>query len=220
MRWNEQLIAERRRKGLTQEELADKAGLTGRTIQRIESGGSVPRMFTLKALARALDLPADHFISLVAGPLHQPADSPLPSPPDDAHPFPGNEPQLPADNHNLHLHNLHLYNLHLLNLSACSFLLLPFLNFILPAYLLKKYKPVSHSFLVMARRIIRQQVLWTICLHGFLALILVINLVSASNGWPLPPISYLLPLVILYGFNVLLILANARQIRKSSRPGA
>ncbi len=41
-------------KGLTQEELADKTGLSVRTIQRIESGEVDPRTYTLNALAEAL----------------------------------------------------------------------------------------------------------------------------------------------------------------------
>lgn len=39
---------------LTQENLADAAGLTGRTIQKVESGRHVPEVQTLRSLARAL----------------------------------------------------------------------------------------------------------------------------------------------------------------------
>ncbi|MGZ5253487.1 MAG: helix-turn-helix transcriptional regulator [Flavitalea sp.] len=48
---------ERIKKGLTQEELASLANITVRTIQRIESGESLPRMYTIKAIASALDIP-------------------------------------------------------------------------------------------------------------------------------------------------------------------
>lgn len=41
-------------KGLTQAELSDKSGLSLRTIQRMESG-SLPKGFTLKAIAKALE---------------------------------------------------------------------------------------------------------------------------------------------------------------------
>ena len=51
---SQQLIQTRKQKGLTQEELAYRANVTVRTIQRIESGDSVPRAFTVKALAEAL----------------------------------------------------------------------------------------------------------------------------------------------------------------------
>lgn len=48
-----QLLALRIKLNLTQEELAARAGLSVRTIQRIEAGVS-PRGYTLKALAKAL----------------------------------------------------------------------------------------------------------------------------------------------------------------------
>lgn len=47
-----QLLREENR--LTQKELAEKAGLSLRTIQRIEAG-NIPKGFTLKALAESLD---------------------------------------------------------------------------------------------------------------------------------------------------------------------
>lgn len=45
----------RERKNLTQSELAEKAGLSLRTVQRIEAG-NIPKGFTLKALARSLEI--------------------------------------------------------------------------------------------------------------------------------------------------------------------
>lgn len=47
-----QLLREENR--LTQKELAEKAGLSLRTIQRIEAGNT-PKGFTLKALAESLN---------------------------------------------------------------------------------------------------------------------------------------------------------------------
>lgn len=47
-----QLLREENR--LTQKELAEKAGLSLRTIQRIEAG-NIPKGFTLKALAESLN---------------------------------------------------------------------------------------------------------------------------------------------------------------------
>ena len=46
----------RKDKGLSQEALADLAGLSIRTVQRIEAGVSKPRAFTLQALATALQV--------------------------------------------------------------------------------------------------------------------------------------------------------------------
>ena len=48
------LAEHRRLKGWTQEELADKSGVTARTIQRIESGSVNPQAYTLKLLAASL----------------------------------------------------------------------------------------------------------------------------------------------------------------------
>ncbi|WDF69631.1 helix-turn-helix transcriptional regulator [Sphingobacterium oryzagri] len=47
------LIDARKRKGLTQQQLADLANITVRTIQRIERGESIPRAYTLKTLRAA-----------------------------------------------------------------------------------------------------------------------------------------------------------------------
>ncbi len=44
----------RKQKGLTQEDLAEKTGLSVRTIQRIESGEVDPRSYTLNQMAEAL----------------------------------------------------------------------------------------------------------------------------------------------------------------------
>ena len=45
----------REEKNLTQEELAEKSGLSVRTIQRIEAG-TEPKGYTLKTLASTLDI--------------------------------------------------------------------------------------------------------------------------------------------------------------------
>lgn len=46
----------RRKKGLTQEHLAELSGVTTRTIQRIEKGSVVPHIQTLKILAGCLEI--------------------------------------------------------------------------------------------------------------------------------------------------------------------
>lgn len=45
----------RNKKGLTQKELAEQCNVDIRTIQRIESGDVVPRMYTVNLLSKALD---------------------------------------------------------------------------------------------------------------------------------------------------------------------
>ncbi|MFZ2340634.1 MAG: helix-turn-helix transcriptional regulator [Bacteroidales bacterium] len=51
------LIKELRiKKGMTQEELADKTEVSARTIQRIENGEVDPRAYTLQMIAKALEV--------------------------------------------------------------------------------------------------------------------------------------------------------------------
>lgn len=61
MKLHQQIAALRKSKGLTQEELATRTKLTVRTIQRIEGGENIPRSYTLKAIAAALDTPFEYF---------------------------------------------------------------------------------------------------------------------------------------------------------------
>jgi len=57
------LIKELRiKKGMTQEELADKTEVTSRTIQRIENGEVDPRIYTLQMIAKALEVDYNLFV--------------------------------------------------------------------------------------------------------------------------------------------------------------
>ncbi len=57
------LIKELRiKKGMTQEELADKTEVSARTIQRIENGEVDPRAYTLQMIAKALDVDYNMFV--------------------------------------------------------------------------------------------------------------------------------------------------------------
>lgn len=51
----------RKQKGMTQEDLAEKTGLSIRTIQRIESGEVDPRSYTLNQIAEALGVDIAEF---------------------------------------------------------------------------------------------------------------------------------------------------------------
>lgn len=50
------------KKGMTQEELADKTEVSPRTIQRIENGEVDPRAYTLQMIAKALDVDFSLFV--------------------------------------------------------------------------------------------------------------------------------------------------------------
>ena len=58
---SEKIVALRKSKGLTQEELASRASINLRTLQRIESGENKPRGHTLQVLARELNFPIEEF---------------------------------------------------------------------------------------------------------------------------------------------------------------
>ncbi|WP_280646982.1 MULTISPECIES: helix-turn-helix transcriptional regulator [unclassified Dysgonomonas] len=51
----QKIVALRKKKGLTQEELVEKCNINVRTLQRIESGEVNPRSFTVKIIFNALD---------------------------------------------------------------------------------------------------------------------------------------------------------------------
>lgn len=58
----EKIITLRKSKGLSQEDLAELAGVNLRTIQRIESSESIPRGHTLKAIAKGLNEPVEDLL--------------------------------------------------------------------------------------------------------------------------------------------------------------
>lgn len=60
----ERLKYERKRQGLSQEELAMRTNVTARTIQRIEKGEVNPHLQTVKLLAAALNIEVDDLIPL------------------------------------------------------------------------------------------------------------------------------------------------------------
>lgn len=61
MKLHQTISTARKNKGFTQEELAELSHITVRTIQRIEAGETIPRNYTLKAIATALDMPFEAF---------------------------------------------------------------------------------------------------------------------------------------------------------------
>jgi transcriptional regulator with XRE-family HTH domain len=105
MKLQHRITRARQDKGFTQEELATLTKLSIRTIQRIESGESIPRSFTLKAIAKALDQPYE---LLIADESVDPAPQ-ASSPAADVRHF-----------------------LQLFNLSCFSFILLPWVHFLVP----------------------------------------------------------------------------------------
>jgi transcriptional regulator with XRE-family HTH domain len=59
---HERLKEARLRRLLTQAELAERAGMTESTVNRIEQGLQTPRISSIRKLAHALDVPAEELI--------------------------------------------------------------------------------------------------------------------------------------------------------------
>ncbi|OQP66222.1 helix-turn-helix domain-containing protein [Niastella populi] len=187
MQLSQRIIIARQQKGYTQEELATLAKLSIRTIQRIESGESVPRGFTLKAIAAALNLPAEQFLT-------DPNEQLMQVPPE-------------ADNGTAHF-------LQLFNLSCFSFIVIPWVHVLIPGYLLKKQKDLNRKEVEWCRKIIRQQVIWVICLHLVMLLALGYNLLQGYVFHNRQHASYLWPFFIMYMINTGIIFLNLFSIRK------
>ena len=60
--YNEIIKTARKTKGLTQQELADEAGVSLRTIQRIEKGTEEISGFSLRQISKVLDIPLEEII--------------------------------------------------------------------------------------------------------------------------------------------------------------
>ena len=57
----QKIVALRKQKGLTQEELVEKCNINVRTIQRIEAGEVTPRSYTIKSILDALGFDLEAF---------------------------------------------------------------------------------------------------------------------------------------------------------------
>lgn len=185
MNISQKIIQARKQQGLTQEELAERANVTVRTIQRIESGESTPRAYTLKTLAEAL---GTTFEALSAAPVE--------------------ETEAPATDAEREKHLLRMTCL-----SCFSYLVIPFVHFLVPAWLLRKSdirNPVHTRF---ARRVVMQQVTWVIAVNGVMLLTLGYNFIVARYFHGAFFLHYLWPFLLLYVLNAVLIWRDLRQVR-------
>ncbi len=189
MELSQKIVLARKKQGLTQEELASLAHVTVRTIQRIESGESVPLAFTVKALARALET---NFEELTNETQNEGLE---------------NKPGLPGSMDA----GREKYFLQMLCLSCFSYLVIPFVHFLIPVYLLKKQGHSHPETISMARTIIRQQIYWIIALHALMLLTLGYNLLVAAYFNKAYVISYLLPFFAMYLLNAFIITATLQR---------
>lgn len=192
------VLSARKSKGLTQEQLAERATITVRTVQRIESNDSIPRDYTLKAIAAALNMPLEEFIS-VRSCLRV-----------------SNEPSF-LQNGRPAGREASCHFLQLLNLSAFAYLVVPFIHFLIPILLLKKRKEKDDTLQTTGQRIIRQQIWWTVSTHFLLFLTLVYNLIQANWFGKSNLLNYLWIFAGMYVLNAFIIFFTALKIRHTSR---
>lgn len=186
------IVSARQQKGLTQEELAELSGLSVRTIQRIENGESLPRSYTLKVIAKAL---GKHYEDLLK------VETPIPVVADQQ--FPSND-----------RHFLQLFNL-----SCFTYLVIPWVHFMIPNYLLKKQGNLQKETVELGQKLLRQQIYWSVILHITLLLTLAYNLIQVSafdNRDKL--VSYLWPFLFMYFLNAVIIFINASRIGRKAQP--
>lgn len=183
MALHQKIADARNRKGLTQEELAALAKVNVRTIQRIESGQTVPRAYTLRAIASALGLPGD-------GPFTE-----------------GNLPVAATDNGDTDDF------LRLFCLSCFSYLVLPFVHFLVPAWLLKRRKGKGPAVRHFASRVVRGQQCWVVATMLVFLLVLLFNFLQASFAVNPHFISYLWPFFVMYTVNLFIIVFHLRAAR-------
>jgi transcriptional regulator with XRE-family HTH domain len=202
MSLGDKVLTARKSKGLTQEQLAERAALTVRTIQRIEGNDSIPRDYTLKAIAGALNIPLEEFITVNSCLCSN--DYPIENLPVNTHP--NKEEQC--------------HFLQMLNLSAFSYLVVPFVHFLIPILLLKKKKAFGDELQSTGRRIIRQQIWWTVSTHLLMLLTLVYNFVQVGFFNASYFLNYIWVFAFMYLLNAVIICTTAIRLRQGSRTAA
>lgn len=117
MEIHKKIALARKKKGLTQEQLAEMTNITVRTIQRIENGKNIPRTFTIKTIATALGCTFDELVNQFQN------DGAL-------------------ENSQITKNRINSENerhfLTIICLSCFSYLVIPLVHFLIPVFLLKK----------------------------------------------------------------------------------
>ncbi|MDJ1505614.1 helix-turn-helix transcriptional regulator [Xanthocytophaga agilis] len=183
----------RKSKGLTQEELSALTKVTARTIQRIESGESTPRNYTLKAIATALEIPYEELLGL---------NSPEQNLTKDLHEE--DSSSIEEDKHFLRL----------LCLSCFVYLIIPFVHFLVPSFLLKKRKEQHPAIICFARKVILSQIYWVISFHVLLLLTFLFNFLQVKYAASPYVLDFIWTFFFCYTLNTVIILLQIFQIQK------
>ena len=185
------IAAERKRKGLTQEQLADRSNITVRTIQRIETGQTVPRSYTLQTIAAVLDIP---FSELIQN---------------------DEETGSAANSTNILTEADSKHFLEVLCLSCFSYIVIPFIHVFIPARMLKKSGETNPKVLAFAKKLIRTQLYWKAAFWFLMLATLAFNLISAANFQKAYIINYLWPFLGMYLLNAIIIARNIIAVKKT-----
>jgi transcriptional regulator with XRE-family HTH domain len=182
----EKIINARRTLGLTQEELAVRSKLSLRTIQRIENGQSIPRMFTLRAIADALGITYGEI---------DPAS------------YESEKEQNSMDVAEV------THFLRILCLSCFSYLVIPYVHFMVAQYLLGKEKRLDGTTRAFARGIIRTQLWWVVIFHLGLLVTFAVNFFLYSFNNRTVFVNYLWIVFAAYILNLIIVSGNFFRIR-------
>ncbi|HEX8425978.1 helix-turn-helix transcriptional regulator [Hymenobacter sp.] len=190
------IVAARKSKGFSQELLAERSGVSLRTIQRVEQGDTVPRGHTVQALAEALNVPLEVLQNKLAS---EPEFDAAPAPV-----LPVAPPVLRSDPQFLQL----------LNLSALSFLVLPLLNIVLPLLLWRARRHDTEHVAELGRRVLGFQILWQVgCFFVYMVLLVGQMLVAHYYHLVLPG-AFMGVFLVTYLLNVLTVVYYALQLRQ------
>lgn len=174
----------REKQNLTQEELAEKSGLSVRTIQRIEAG-TEPKGYTLKTLASSLDVSENDLLATVI-PTEEPiAENSVVS-------------ELPI-RENIPVENLTLIKI--INLSSLPLCWFPIANFLPPLLIMLISKQKSQ----LVKQIISLQIILAVIAPVIFMLVVILKLGKES---------VMITIVALILVDIYIILRNAYQLDK------
>lgn len=202
----ERILTIRKSKGLSQELLAEQSGISLRTIQRVEQGDTVPRGHTLQALAAALEVPLEALRQEPASPPVPSSPVPAALPDQVATPVISAEPALRSDPQYLQL----------LNLSALSFLVVPFLNIVVPFLLWRAHRLDTEHVAEVGRRVLGFQILWQASSFLLFALALLGQIIAFRYFNRKLPGVYVTIAALTYAVNALTVLYYNRQLKKGN----
>ena len=191
----QRIVIARKKKGLTQEQLADLTNVTVRTIQRIESGESIPRSYTVKAIAAVLNISFEELLANTnsnKASLTNSINSSI-------------SPNLQDGKHFLQM----------LCLSCFSYLVIPLVHFLVPARMLKKSNEQNPAIIAFARKVISNQIYWMVALYIFLLLSLAYNFIITVYFKNFYSLNYLWPFFIMYFINIIIITTAIWRIKKT-----